>query len=85
MKTTWRKKIQEEMNINGDSFDNLIGSIFDDDIDDEFEDGYGGTQGCEFQLWTTNYVYFPICYDGSEWVGSANRHVVNASLAHQGG
>ena len=82
---TWRELIKYEMKHNGDSFDNLVGSVFDGDIDDVFCDGYGNAEGCNFQLWTSEYVYFPICYDGAEWVGSANRHITKQSLRHQGG
>lgn len=93
---TWRELIQEEMDNNGDSFDNLVdfvlgGGKSDDwktvveDLDAEFHDGYGGEGGCYFQLWTKDFVYFPICYDGAEWCGSASRNPNGKPLSHQGG
>lgn len=39
----------------------------------EFDSGYGGTRGDYFCVWSKGYVYFPLCYDGAEWVGSAPR------------
>ena len=39
-----------------------------------FNSGYGGTEGAHFTVWTERYVYFPVQYDGSEWVGHVPRH-----------
>ena len=83
--STWRDLIQHTMAKNGDSFDNLVSSVFDGDIDDEFYSGFGGHEGCAFQLWTKEYVYFPLVYDGAEWAGSAHRNPSGNPLAHDGG
>lgn len=32
-----------------------------------------------------DYVYFPLCYDGSEWVGSVSRNPNGVSTMHLGG
>lgn len=50
-----------------------------------FDGGYGSPEGCPFTLWTVDFVYFPICYDGAEWVGSAPRNPRNEASGHQGG
>ena len=40
-------------------------------LDAEFDSGYGGPEGCRFLVWTSRFVYFPCCYDGSEWADCA--------------
>ncbi len=47
--------------------------------------GHGGEQGQPFTVWTERRVYFPLCYDGAEWVGSAPRDPCDEALRHQGG
>lgn len=57
-------------------------------LDVEFDSGYGTEEGCAFTVWTHDWVYFPICYDGAEWVGSVPRHPYTPGagpLRHQGG
>ena len=34
---------------------------------------------------SANWVYFPICYDGAEWVGHAPRNPCDIAMEHQGG
>ena len=38
-----------------------------------FDSGYGSTEGYAFCVMTQKRVYFPVVYDGAEWVGSAPR------------
>lgn len=54
-------------------------------LDVEFDDDFGGSKGCDFTLWTKNNVYFPVVYDGSEWVGSVPRNPSNRASKHWGG
>lgn len=83
---TWRRLINNEMASNGDDFGKVVYSTLSDaGLDTEFYDGYGGPEGDYFTLWTGEYVYFPIVYDGAEWCGSAPRNPCNIPLAHQGG
>ena len=55
------------------------------DLHEEFNDGFGGTEGKPFTAWSENWVYFPICYDGAEWVGCAPRNPCSEAMDHQGG
>lgn len=83
---TWRKLIALQMARNGEDFANVVKSTLSDaGLDTEFDDGYGGPEGDFFTLWTDEYVYFPIVYDGAEWCGSAPRNPCNVALSHQGG
>ena len=34
--------------------------------------------------WTKTRVFFPVCYDGAEWVGSAPRNPSDEVTEHQG-
>lgn len=60
-------------------------TMTDKEMNKEFDSGYGGTRGVPFTVWTKNTVYFPICYDGAEWVGSVSRNPDGKSTEHQGG
>lgn len=84
--TSWRAMIREEMDIHNDSFDNVEGcTLTEEELDSDFDGGFGVAEGKPFTLWTLARVYFPVVYDGSEWVGSAPRHPCAETTAHQGG
>ena len=86
MNTTWRKELTSVMSLNGESLDDIVANTMtDEDMDLEFDSVFGGTEGCEFTVWTENRVYFPICYDGAEWAGSVSRNPDGVPTAHQGG
>ena len=84
MITTWRKAITEALQ-DGDSFDQLTIKIDPGELDREFDMGFGHEEGNPFTAWSKNWVYFPICYDGSEWVGSVPRNPCDIKMRHQGG
>lgn len=86
--TTWRKELNREMQ--PQTTDDLIAcTLTKEQMDKEFYAGFGGTEGRPFTAWTSTTVYFPICHDGSEWVGSAPRNPTKKAFAnpleHQGG
>lgn len=54
-------------------------------LDHQFHDGYGGEEGLPFTLWTKERVYFPVVYDGSEWVASVPRNPNGEATEHVGG
>ena len=84
--TTWRKEITKVMIENEDKdVNNYVCTLTEEELDFEFYAGYGGTNGLSFTLWTTWHVYFPICYDGSEWCGSVDRNPTMKATSHQGG
>jgi len=80
--TTWRSMIKY-ITAKGETI--IACTISDEELDREFDDGYGGTEGVPFTAWSENWVYFPIQYDGSEWVGRAPRNPCDISMVHQGG
>ena len=85
MRTTWREKINRAL---GDEA-LLECTLSEEQLDREFDDGYGGSEGAPFTAWTPTRVLFPVVYDGSEWVGSAPRDPTPEAMAnplyHQGG
>lgn len=84
--TTWRKEITEAMLKNEDKdIANYVSTLSEEELDIEFDAGYGGEAGEPFTLWTTWHVYFPVSYDGSEWCGSVYRNPTNIPTEHQGG
>lgn len=84
--TTWRKGISSAFESSGDEWATVISSTLTyEDLDQEFDDGYGGSEGCPFTLWTEKYVYFPVVYDGSEWVGWVPRNPCDIKTSHIGG
>jgi hypothetical protein len=45
-----------------------------DALEVRFDDGYGSPMGGHVLIWTEERVYFPVVYDGAEWLGSAPRN-----------
>lgn len=83
---TWRDLLHNEMQTHGESLSDLVGcTLTDAELTEKFDDGYGSEQGKPFTAWTSNRVYFPACYDGSEWVASVSRNPDNVPTHHIGG
>lgn len=82
---TWRKKLEEKFNETGDNFSKMICTLNESELDYEFNDGFGSDEGLPFTAWGEKYVYFPIVYDGAEWVGYAPRNPCGIIMEHQGG
>lgn len=82
--TTWRKQLEAE--IRRHPGEDLIGNtLTDEQMDVEFDDGYGTSEGVPFTAWSQNRVYFPVVYDGAEWVGSVPRNPCDEETIHLGG
>lgn len=80
---TWREMIESEMADRGDSWANIVGAV--GDLDVPFDNGFGCTEGPAFTVWTDDFVYFPACYDGAEWVASVSRNPDGRPTNHVGG
>ncbi len=80
---SWRELISEKI---GNNWGSVVAcTLTEEQLDQKFDDGYGGSEGMPFTLWTENYVYFPVVYDGAEWVGCAPRNPCSEATEHQGG
>ena len=60
-------------------------TLTEGELDAEFDDGWGATNGKPFTIWTKNNVYFPIRYDGREWCGFVSRNPDGKPTEHVGG
>lgn len=81
----WRKLIASAMQNNGETIDDIVSNtLTEEQMNVEFDDGYGSVEGEPFTVWTKNYVYFPVMYDGAEWAGSVPRNPNGAPTEHVG-
>lgn len=84
--TTWRELIAEEMADHKETWgDILIVQFLWGDADTEFHSGFGTSEGSPFTLWTKKRAYFPVVYDGCEWVASVSRDPDSEATHHVGG
>jgi hypothetical protein len=85
MITCWKELIFKEMKQHKESFSNVVKcTLSDQELEEKFDDGWGGLKGKPFTLWTEKRVYFPVQYDGSEWVSSVPRNPCNEETKHVG-
>lgn len=83
---SWRKMVTEAMKEHSDGWGSVVHSTLSDaELDIKFDSGYGTHEGRAFTLWTLGRVYFPVVYDGAEWVGSAPRDPCDEACSHFGG
>lgn len=69
-----------------DSWDNVVKcTLSNEELELPFDSGYGCINGKPFTLWTQTRVYFPVVYDGSEWVASVPRNPCDEACEHVGG
>lgn len=72
---SWGNMIALEMSENGETSADIEASTLDDaGLAKTFDTGYGGPKGEPFTVWTKGRVYFPVVYDGAEWVSSVSRN-----------
>jgi hypothetical protein len=83
--TTWRKELTEAFAEAGEDISKMVCTLDDAGLDKEFYPGFGGSEGPAFTAWGEKYVYFPVVYDGSEWVGKAPRNPCDEATEHVGG
>lgn len=82
----WKEMLGQALEENGESWAEVeSNTMTEDEMAKDFDDGFGRTKGCSFTVWTKKSVFFPICYDGSEWVGCVSRHPDGKPTDHQGG
>jgi hypothetical protein len=84
--SNWKELIEEAFSCRGETWDDVVdNTMSEEDMLREFYDGFGTVEGCAFTLWTTNRVYFPVSYDGAEWVASVPRNPNGEASLHVGG
>lgn len=92
--TTWKKEIERVMSTTGDTWDSIEAMEWGDFknlkpgekwFETEFDDGFGSVEGCSFTVWTKDYVYFPVNYDGAESADYVPRNPNRQAKEHVGG
>lgn len=82
---TWREELLDACETTGEVFARLTITLTEEELDVEFDAGYGSPNGGNFTAWGDRFVYFPVCYDGKEWVAWVPRHPCPIKMHHQGG
>jgi len=81
----WKLLLEQALTTRCETFDDIVEcTLSESELLKEFDDGYGVEEGEPFTVWTSDTVYFPVCYDGSEWVGSVSRNPDGKPTHHQG-
>lgn len=83
--SNWYDMLKEAMEEDGEDFTARHCTLDESGLRREFNAGYGSEEGAAFTAWGEQWVYFPICYDGAEWVGHAPRNPCDIAMDHQGG
>lgn len=80
--STWREKLESNL----EDGETIVAVAPDQSVlDVEFDDDYGLARGPEFLAWSETRVFFPVVYDGAEWVESAPRNPTAEGQSHVGG
>jgi len=83
---SWKTFLEEAMADHNETFEDIVSNTMtDEEMEKEFDPGYGGEEGRHFTVWTKSRVYFPVCYDGAEWAESVSRDPDGIPTAHVGG
>jgi hypothetical protein len=86
----WYDLLKQAMEADGENFDARICTLSEEGLRAEFDYWPNGqefandTKGAPFTAWGERWVYFPLVYDGEEWVGHAPRNPCDIAMDHQG-
>lgn len=84
--SSWRELISRALEEQREAWSDVVRcTLTDAEMDVRFDEGYGSAEGKPFTLWTAQRVYFPVVYDGSEWVESVPREPCDEATKHFGG
>ena len=81
----WHDLLKQAFAENKEKFSEMKCTLSRKEMHRMFDDGYGTPEGTPFTAWGERYVYFPVCYDGAEWVGCAPRNPCKEATEHVGG
>ena len=84
-KTSWGQLLRRICSEIGVDFGEVTSTLTNEEMNRQFDGGYGGSEGTPFTAWSRDWVFFPVVYDGSEWVGYAPRNPCDIKTKHQGG
>ena len=83
---TWKDSLTRAMKYRGDRWENII-YVQLSEVDRGDTAWYDvDLNGVSFIVWTADWVYFPITYDGAEWAEGVPRNPTNGvEASHFGG
>lgn len=81
----WKQMLIQAFKETGDNFEKMQTTLTQEELIIEFDGGFGCIKGVSFTSWGEKYVYFPVVYDGAEWVGYAPRNMCEIKTSHLGG
>jgi hypothetical protein len=84
MQATWRTELLKAFARSGDPPESMQTTLSEAELDLRISKTYGGSRGLPFTAWGERYVYFPVVYDGLEWVGYAPRNPCDEKTDHMG-
>lgn len=80
---TWRELITKACENDDESFEDLVITLSDADLDEVFCSSFGEPEGKPFTAWGKNWVYFPATNEvGEEWVGQVPRNPCDIPTGH---
>ena len=82
--TNWKKLIDLYIRDCGDDDTIIACTLTNEELEQEFDNGFGVSCGKSFTAWSERYVYFPVVYDGAEWVARAPRNICDEATRHVG-
>lgn len=82
--TSWAELLKKATELNSDE-GRLQHTMSDDDLVRKFDSGLGVGEftAPPFTAWSDKWVYFPLAYDGSVYVGWAPRNPCDISMKPQ--
>lgn len=75
---------KELLDFESDGDEIIYCTLSEDELLEEFDRGFGYLEGKPFTAWSNKYVYFPVCYDGSEYVAKVPRNPCSEVTEHVG-
>lgn len=82
--TTWRQLFDDARRDASDTSPIVQVAPNEAVLDVEFDNDFGLSEGPAVLVWTEDRVYFPVVYDGLEWLGSAPRNPTAEGQGHVG-
>jgi hypothetical protein len=76
----WQTMLREAFEERGDDFSKMICTLTEEERLELFT-----TRWRSFTAWGENFVYFPVCYEDSIWIGSVPRNPCDIVTEPQGG
>lgn len=81
-KSTWMEFLVDAMQAVKDSGPIIAYAPNLESFQVQFDPGYGDLEGPPILAWTKDRVYFPVAYDGAEWIDSAPRNPTESGQCH---